>query len=599
MWANAVAFRPSLVALACSAALLPACSGCGSKGTESADGAAPTATATAAATQAAAPGTPARPGIPSGPVVAAIAYDVPVFEKPSRSSKKLGSLRVGAIVSREEKSAGTDGCPAPEAGKSGWFRIEPRGYVCVGGEEATTDVQNPIVRAASVRPDTTRPLPYMYGFVRAVAPQYLKVPTAEEQQKSEFKLKEHLESYEKHGPGWMKVVPGANDVALSWLPASPKPSTELGLGQLFGATADFDPVPFWLVGGRKIPNLSTFKVPPYAIFANRVRRKTGLAFVGAFKGGPEAADRAFAITTDMRLVPVTKLKPDTGSPWHGIDIDDKTPLPFAFVRQGCALRKDKKKSDECTPFSYRIDGDTVHKDKALTFRSVVRLTGKAQRVGDKRYREMVGGGYALASDLGAIMEPQEWPKAATSGEKWIEVSILNQTLTLWEGKKPVYATLVATGQDGLGDPKTTKSTVRGTFRIRNKFVSATMDSNEKSGASGGAAAAEPAGPEKDKGDKPEKGDKGDKGEEGKTIRRGQNNFELRDVPYVQYFEGAFALHVAYWHDVFGLARSHGCVNLAPIDGQKLYRWTDPQVPPGWHSVEVNGDKGGTTVVVHE
>ena len=126
-----------------------------------------------------------------------------------------------------------------------------------------------------------------------------------------------------------------------------------------------------------------------------------------------------------------------------------------------------------------------------------------------------------------------------------------------------------------------------------------MDSNEKSGASGGAAAAEPAGPDKDKGDKADKGDKGDKGEEGKTVRRGQNNFELRDVPYVQYFEGAFALHVAYWHDVFGLARSHGCVNLAPVDGQKLYRWTDPQVPPGWHSVEVSGDKAGTTVVVHE
>ena len=57
--------------------------------------------------------------------------------------------------------------------------------------------------------------------------------------------------------------------------------------------------------------------------------------------------------------------------------------------------------------------------------------------------------------------------------------------------------------------------------------------------------------------------------------------------------------LAVQDDVFGLARSHGCVNLAPVDGQKLYRWTDPQVPPGWHSVETQGDKGGTTVVVHE
>ena len=515
--------------------------------------------------------------LPKGPALAAIALDVAIYEKPSKTSKKIGVLRLGAVVGRDDGQAGTEGCPG------GWYKIAPRGYVCTAADEATTDVNHPLARAASVRPDTTKPLPYAYGFVRAVAPQYLRVPTREDQLKSEFKLEDHLNKFKEHGSEWQKVTLGANDVELPGKPAPAKKSTDLALGQLFGAQGDFDPIPFWLQNGRAVPNVSSFKVPPASVFANRVRRHTGLAFLGAFKASPEAFGRPFAITTDLRLIPTTKVKPDTGSPWHGVEVDDKLPVPFAFVRKKC--EKDK---DAC-PATYRIEGDEAHKVKSLPFRSTVKLTGKGKSVGKTRYREIEGGLWVKASDTGSVFEPSEWPKAAAAGEKWIEVSIDNQTLTLWEGKKAVYATLVSTGQDGLGDPKTTKSTIQGTFRIKNKFVTATMDSNEKGGGT------EPSGPEKDKGDKSEKKDKG---EEGKTIRRGQGSFELRDVPYVQYFEGAFALHVAYWHDVFGTARSHGCVNLAPIDGQRIFSWTDPPMPDSWHGLYVGDPNQGTTVVVH-
>jgi lipoprotein-anchoring transpeptidase ErfK/SrfK len=61
-------------------------------------------------------------------------------------------------------------------------------------------------------------------------------------------------------------------------------------------------------------------------------------------------------------------------------------------------------------------------------------------------------------------------------------------------------------------------------------------------------------------------------------------FELQDIPYVQYFEGGYALHAAYWHDDFGKPRSHGCINLAPEDARRLFFWTEPKLPPGWHSV---------------
>ena len=184
--------------------------------------------------------------------------------------------------------------------------------------------------------------------------------------------------------------------------------------------------------------------------------------------------------------------------------------------------------------------------------------------------------------------PTEWPKPASDGEKWIDISIENQVLVAWQGKTPLYATLVSTGQDGMGDPQTTKSTIRGSFRIRDKHVTATMDSNGHS-AEGGGPAMGAAAPETEHGDG-----------YGKTVRRGQGTFELRDVPWVQYFAAGFALHTAYWHDVFGIARSHGCVNLSPIDGHWLFGWTDPPVPAGWHGVESGPDTApGTTVVVHK
>ncbi len=515
----------------------------------------------------------ALPPLPpeSGPRLGATAMQVWVHEAASAGSRRVGYLRLGATVARGERPAGTDGCPG------GWYSIYPRGFVCVG-DEATLDAASPIVRAASTRPDLSRPMPYHYGFVRAVAPLYLEVPGKEEQLASEFGLERHLAWWARDGATANAVAPGANDVALdpsgvaldgAPLPAGVTRSTELTVGQLFGGASDTDPVPFWLVGGRQIPNVSGFKVPPHAVFANRVRRHTGLAFLGSFPTGDGSFDRRFAVTTDLRLVPTTKVKPDAASPFHGVAVRSVDELPFAWVRSRHAHVYRFGDKDEPEKTGEELERRTIHK-----------LSGKARRVGEVTYRETADGKWLQGTEVGAALVPTEWPTAATDGEKWIDVSIDNQVLVAWKGKAPLYATLVSTGQDGTGDPLTTKSTIRGTFRIREKHVTTTMDSN------GQAAEGEAAAPEKD-------------AREGKTVRRGQGTFELRDVPWVQYFAAGFALHTAYWHDVFGIARSHGCVNLSPIDGHWLFGWSDPPVPPGWHGVESGPDTvAGTTVVVH-
>lgn len=55
----------------------------------------------------------------------------------------------------------------------------------------------------------------------------------------------------------------------------------------------------------------------------------------------------------------------------------------------------------------------------------------------------------------------------------------------------------------------------------------------------------------------------------------EQEYDLPGVPWTMYFtyQGA-ALHGAYWHNNFGQQWSHGCVNLTPVESQKLYEWAD-------------------------
>jgi hypothetical protein len=58
-------------------------------------------------------------------------------------------------------------------------------------------------------------------------------------------------------------------------------------------------------------------------------------------------------------------------------------------------------------------------------------------------------------------------------------------------------------------------------------------------------------------------------------------YRMESVPWVQYFSKGVGLHGAYWHRSFGQMRSHGCVNLTPLDAQRLFWWTGPHLPAGW------------------
>ncbi|MFI5302713.1 MAG: L,D-transpeptidase, partial [Polyangiales bacterium] len=178
--------------------------------------------------------------------------------------------------------------------------------------------------------------------------------------------------------------------------------------------------------------------------------------------------------------------------------------------------------------------------------------------------------YAVRADaVTRVDAATKLPYDVGESDAWMEISIARQSLVLYRGLTPIFVTLVSTGADGAGDVATTRSTPRGWFRIYSKHVTYRMSADEHPPWTEGA----PPDP----------------------------RYRIDDVPYVQYFQGGYALHAAYWHDSFGQPKSHGCVNLSPRDALWLFTRTTPDLPEGWYGVYSGraGSDKGTVVVVKE
>ena len=67
------------------------------------------------------------------------------------------------------------------------------------------------------------------------------------------------------------------------------------------------------------------------------------------------------------------------------------------------------------------------------------------------------------------------PADLEPGAKWIDVDLTRQILVAFEGDRPVFATLVSSGKRNLQDKEKDRPTPTGTFRIREKHITATMD----------------------------------------------------------------------------------------------------------------------------
>jgi len=113
-------------------------------------------------------------------------------------------------------------------------------------------------------------------------------------------------------------------------------------------------------------------------------------------------------------------------------------------------------------------------------------------------------------------------------DRWIEINLYEQTISLYENGRLKYATLVSSGSNGWW-------TQPGVFQVYVKLERDTMS---------GAFASDRS-----------------------------DYYYLEDVPWVMYYDQARAIHGAYWHNNYGYPTSHGCVNLSHADAQWIFNWS--------------------------
>lgn len=226
------------------------------------------------------------------------------------------------------------------------------------------------------------------------------------------------------------------------------------------------------------------------------------------------------------------------SRFQGVYLNDQPQYPFAWVNRPVRpSRVPQGAPDPSAPLLQRYEIVTIYAEE---FR------------GDELWY-LVGPDQWVEQSYVSKVTVDPPPPGVGPGERWIEVDLFEQTLAAYEGERMVYATLISSGRPG---PTWTES---GLFRIWAKLPATKMSNPDSSDGN-------------------------------------PDWYYLEDVPWTMYFNGATALHGAYWHDAFGFTRSHGCVNLAPRDAEWLFNWTTPYVPPGEKVVYAHGS--GTWVWVH-
>ncbi len=229
------------------------------------------------------------------------------------------------------------------------------------------------------------------------------------------------------------------------------------------------------------------------------------------------------------------------SRYHGVVLSEQPAYPFGWINRNVSPSSEPAGAPREDVLLRRYD----------------RITIFAQELrGDKMWY-MIGEDQWVEQAFTAKVDVDPPPEGVAPGEKWIEVNTYEQTLAAYQGERMVFATLVSSGRSSTWTPN-------GLTRIWSKLPTTPMINRD-------------VGP-----DNPAW-------------------YYLEDVEWTQYFNGAYALHAAYWHDAFGFTRSHGCVNLSLLDAKWLFDWTTPYTPEDIKIVysDESGAGAGTWVWVHK
>lgn len=238
-------------------------------------------------------------------------------------------------------------------------------------------------------------------------------------------------------------------------------------------------------------------------------------------------------TKKGRWVAMRELVPARPNLFHG-ELLQGDSLDIAWVVSDKANVFSSEKADKASGTRVRFEKVHVFEEKPGQGGGVVRVSSDKEPAAWMRVRDLA---------RPRRSEPPPEVRADDTNERWIDVDLATQTLVAYAGKRPVFATIVSTGKGPVGSELATRT---GTFRIWVKIFTTKMDNLDKE----------------------------------ETDR----HYAIEDVPWVQFFDKAIALHGAFWHRDFGRVHSHGCVNLAPLDARWLFAFTSPHLPAGWTAV---------------
>jgi len=227
---------------------------------------------------------------------------------------------------------------------------------------------------------------------------------------------------------------------------------------------------------------------------------------------------------------------------RGVDLTQPGPrLPLVFM----VSRRRRKIAEKIPPVD--VHGAPGGKVVSTLKRYSAHPVDDVVRRGQFRWYHIPNKGW-VSSEMVRVARLSDPPPGLHPAERWIDVDTEEQTLVAYRGRTPVYTALVAAGVWKYPTPL-------GTFRIYKKMAEADMKSEAKA----------------------------------------SEQYRVDHVPWTMYFKRGYALHGAYWHNGFGHARSHGCINLSPRDARVIYHFTRPVLPDGWTFLSADEQHPGTMV----
>ncbi|HEY5270668.1 MAG TPA: L,D-transpeptidase [Anaerolineales bacterium] len=204
----------------------------------------------------------------------------------------------------------------------------------------------------------------------------------------------------------------------------------------------------------------------------------------------------------------------------GADLQALTPSTFAGIlltreitfRFGWVLADTQSVNAAGTPIQTYTRYQIVHEVLAVTQKTGYIAVGADEWLPEEKVALVSAEGGQVPADAGA------------NTCRFIYANLAEQTLTVYDNCKLVFATLISSGANSW--------TFEGRFAILYKVEYSSITPPTTS----------------------------------------TSEYYIEGVPYFMTYAGNFGFHGAYWHDNFGIPASHGCINLSPADAKWLYTW---------------------------